>query len=108
SGRGIKWIRWVYYRLPRLFSTLRKERPDYVYESNPAWSTFFTAVFCKLLNIKLIIRIPLDTQLDERYRKDHSLIHIFFMNVGIGLADSILCQNEYQMGLVKKRFPGKK
>lgn len=108
SAKGIKWIRWVYYRLPRLFSSLREERPDYVYESNPAWNTFFTAIFCKILSIKLIIRIPLDAQLDERYRKDHSMIHIFFMNLGIGLADSVLCQNAYQMGLVKKKFPRKK
>lgn len=106
--KGIKWIRWIYYRFPSIYRMLKKERPDYLYESNPSWISFYIGLMCKKLKIKYITRIPLDAQLDLRYRESNSSSHVFFMNKGLDLSSIILCQNDYQMQLVNEKFPGKK
>jgi glycosyltransferase involved in cell wall biosynthesis len=108
SNRGLKWLRWIYYRFPNIYDLLKKEKPDFLYESNPSWISFYMALMCKKLNIKYIARIPLDTQLDHRYRETHSRSHVFFMNKGLKMADIILCQNDYQIQLVHQKFSEKK
>lgn len=106
SSKGLKWLRWIYYRFPDIYQLLKREKPDYLYESNPGWISFYIAWMCEKLKIKYIARIPLDAQLDHRYRETHSRSHIFFMNKGLGMAKIILCQNDYQMQLVNQKFPG--
>ncbi|ERM84323.1 hypothetical protein P872_14860 [Rhodonellum psychrophilum GCM71 = DSM 17998] len=108
SRKGLKWFRWIYYRFPSIYQLLKREKPDFLYESNPSWISFYTAWMCKKLKIKYIARIPLDAQLDHRYRETHSRSHVFFMNKGLGMASIILCQNDYQIQLVQQKFPGKK
>lgn len=106
--RGLRWIRWISYRFPSIYRALKDIQPDYLYQSIPYWESFFISIICKWLKIKYIIRLSNDNQLDERYLERHSKFEYILLKLGIQLSDYVLCQNDYQFGLVKKMFPNKR
>jgi glycosyltransferase involved in cell wall biosynthesis len=108
SKKGIRWIRWVYYRLPTIFRQLKKYRPDYMYESIPSWITLFYALICRRLKIKLILRIANDNMLDDRILITHSKFERFLIYRAFAMADCILPQNEYQYQTLMGMYPQKK
>jgi glycosyltransferase involved in cell wall biosynthesis len=105
--RGVRWLRWLYYRLPYTFRKLRSVKPDYLYLSIPGWTSALFAIICCVLRIRFIQRISNDNQLDKRFRKEYSAVHQFFLYAGLRLSHLILCQNNFQLQVVKKRLPGK-
>ncbi|ARS34132.1 glycosyltransferase family 4 protein [Pontibacter actiniarum] len=107
-GKGVRWLRWVYYRLPHTYKALKQVQPDYLYKGIPSWESFLIGLMCMRLNIKFIQRISNDFLIDRRFLKSHSRLHRFFQNLGFKLSDFILCQNDYQFGVISKKFPGKK
>lgn len=107
SDKGLKKIRWASYRLPKYYKALKKVKPDFLYESVPGWSSYITALFCKMLGIKHVIRISNDNLLDKRLKNTASTSHQFFLFLGLKWSDYILAQNEYQLRKLKKKFPNK-
>jgi glycosyltransferase involved in cell wall biosynthesis len=107
-SKGIKWLRWVYYRIPYLYKTIKKYNPDYVYQSVPDWKSFVMACICRKLKIKYVIRISNDFFLDERFLKHNTRLHQYFMSLGLKMSHYILCQNDYQLQQIEHKFPGKK
>lgn len=105
--KGIRWLRWLYYRIPFTYNQLKAVKPDYLYVSIPAWTSLLIGIVCRLLNIKFIQRISNDNQVDRRFRRNHSAINRFFLMAGFRLSHHILCQNNFQLHGIKKRFPGK-
>ncbi|WP_230981372.1 glycosyltransferase family 4 protein [Echinicola salinicaeni] len=105
ENKGIRWIRWVYYRFPDLYTKIKKAKPDYLYQSVPGWSSFLIGIICKQLGVKYILRISNDYFLDDRFKQIHSPIHGFFMKWGMEMTDIILCQNDYQLDALKKKYP---
>jgi glycosyltransferase involved in cell wall biosynthesis len=101
-------VRWLSYRLPYLYQTLKRNKPDYFYEGIPCWTSFLFGIICRRLKIKYILRISNDCFLDERAYKSRSRLHLFFQRLGMKLSYCILCQNNYQFNIVKKEFPDKK
>ena len=106
QNKGVRWFRWIYYRLPFLYNTIRRIRPDYLYHI-PSWQSFFVGIICHLLGVKYVLRISNDYLLDDRFYKNNSRIHRFFQKMGLLASHCILCQNEYQMQIIRKEFPGK-
>lgn len=106
--KGIRWFRWLYYRLPYIYSKIKETKPDYLYQGVPGWTSFLIGVICYLLGIKYIMRVSNDYLLDDRFYKNYSKTHRFFQKLGFRLSYCILCQNEYQYGIIKKEYPGKK
>jgi glycosyltransferase involved in cell wall biosynthesis len=45
---------------------------------------------------------------DDRFYKNYSKAHRFFQKLGFKLTYSILCQNEYQLNIIKQEYPDKK
>jgi len=107
ESRGIRWLRWIYYRFPHLYKKIKVTRPDYLYQSVPGWTCFLIGIICKRLRVKYILRISNDFFLDDRFQRAHSYIHRFFMRRGMEMTDFILCQNEYQFGILQQQYPGK-
>jgi glycosyltransferase involved in cell wall biosynthesis len=105
--KGIRWLRWVYYRLPYIYKQIKKAKPDYLYQGIPTWTSFVLGAICRQLNIKYVLRISNDYLLDERFYKNYSRTHRFFQRQGIKLSHCVLCQNDYQLGIIKKEFPNK-
>ncbi|GAB3662485.1 hypothetical protein GCM10028791_37550 [Echinicola sediminis] len=107
ESKGIRWLRWLYYRLPFMYRKIKVTRPDYVYQSVPGWTCLLVGMICKKLNIKYILRISNDFFLDDRFHHFNSKAHAYFMKKGIQLTDYILCQNDYQYSMIQKKFPEK-
>jgi glycosyltransferase involved in cell wall biosynthesis len=106
--QGIRWLRWVYYRLPHIYRQIKLAKPDYLYQGIPNWTSFLLGAICLWLKIKFVMRISNDFLIDERFYKSYSGIHRFFQRWGFRLAYAVLCQNEYQYGIIQKEYPGKK
>jgi glycosyltransferase involved in cell wall biosynthesis len=106
--KGIRWLRWLYYRLPHLYREIKKVRPDYLYQGVPGWQSFLVAIICRRLKIKYVQRISNDYLLDDRFHHNHSRTHRFFMRLGLKMAYCILCQNDYQYNIIKRDMPGKR
>lgn len=106
--KGIRWLRWLYYRLPYIYKKIKKAKPDYLYQGIPGWQSFLIGFMCRRLKIKYVLRISNDYLLDDRIYKNYSRMHRFFQKRGIRLADYILCQNDYQFNIVTKEYPDKK
>lgn len=108
ANKGIRWIRWVYYRIPYFFYKLKSNRPDYFVQGIPHWTSFILGLICFLLNIKFIIRVSCDHLIDERFYQFHSRAHKLLLNLGFSFAYAIICQNEYQFNILKIKYPLKK
>lgn len=106
--KGLRWLRWVYYRLPFIYRQIKSVRPDYLYQGIPGWTSFLLALICQQLGIKFVLRISNDFLLDDRFYRNYSRTHRFFQRQGLRMASAILCQNEYQLGIIEKEYPGKK
>jgi glycosyltransferase involved in cell wall biosynthesis len=106
--KGLRWFRWLYYRMPSLYNTIKQSRPDYLYVGVPCWQSFLFAMICRRLKIKYILRISNDNLVDERAYKSRSRIHLYFQQLGMRLSYCIMCQNQYQFDIVRKKFPHKK
>lgn len=107
-NKGIRWIRWIYYRIPYLFHRLRENNPDYLIQGIPHWSSVVWGIMCLLLKIKFIIRVSCDHLIDKRFFQFHNRFHKIFMNIGFSLSFAIICQNEYQYKILKSKYPNKK
>jgi glycosyltransferase involved in cell wall biosynthesis len=107
TEKGVRWLRWVYYRYPRIYKALKKCKPDFLYESIPFWGSFMHSFICRSLGIKHVIRISNDNLLDKRLRNTASKAHQFFLFWGLKTCDVILSQNDYQYQTLRKKFPNK-
>jgi glycosyltransferase involved in cell wall biosynthesis len=106
-NKGIRWLRWFYYRIPFTFKTIKAIKPDYLYVSIPAWPSFLLGIMCRILNIKFIQRISNDNAINSKFLKSNSILEQFLLNQGFRLSHHILCQNNYQLHGIKTRYPDK-
>lgn len=106
--KGIRCVRWLYYRMPYLYKAIRRNKPDYFYESVPCWKSFVFGIICWSLGIKYILRISNDCLVDDRVSKSRSRLQLFFQRLGMKLSYCILCQNNYQFNIISRTFPGKR
>jgi glycosyltransferase involved in cell wall biosynthesis len=107
-SKGVKWLRWFTHRFPDAYRKIKNANPDYVYESIPNWGSYFLGSICRLLKIKYVLRVSNDSFLDDRVLKSYSKFDRYFLMKGLGNADIILCQNDYQYSVIRKNFPGKR
>lgn len=106
--KGIRGLRWIYYRIPYLYQKLRDTKPDYLVQGIPDWTSFILGILCSLLRVKFVIRVSSDHLIDERILRFSTLTHRLLMNLGFLLSDAIICQNEYQYKIIQKKYPLKK
>lgn len=107
SRKGIRWLRWFYYRLPYTYKKIKAVNPGYFYLGIPGWTSLPVGLICRLLKIKLVHRLSNDNLLDERFYRKHSWVHRLCMYWGLRLSAHILCQNNYQFNTIKTKFPDK-
>lgn len=106
--KGVRWLRWAYYRFPYIYRKVKQVKPDYLYQGIPGWTSFLLALICRQLNIKYVLRISSDVVLDDNfYYKNPSKVQMLFQRAGLRLSYCILCQNEHQLSIIKKAFPNK-
>jgi glycosyltransferase involved in cell wall biosynthesis len=106
--KGIRWLRWAYYRFPYLYKQIKQVRPDYLYQGIPGWASFLVGLICYWLKIKYVLRISNDFLVDDRFYQSYSRTHRLFQSWGFRLTYAILCQNDYQLSIIKREYPHKK
>lgn len=104
ESKGIRKIRWFYYRFPILLYSILMYRPDVIYQSCYGKNTFFAALISKLIGAKFIYRVANDIEADIRIKNKLSNFDFFVYKLGIKLASKVICQNEYQLEGFKKEY----
>jgi len=103
-----KRLTWFTHRFPSIYRALKNCQCDYLYISLPRWDTFYIGLMCKVLKVKLIIRIASDILVDDRILLDQSTMAKYYISLAYLNSDFILTQNEYQYNSLKKRFRNNK
>ncbi|MBS9525038.1 glycosyltransferase [Litoribacter alkaliphilus] len=106
--KGMRWIRWVSYRIPFIHDQIREYNPDFLYQGVPGWQSMVLALICKKLGIKFLMRISSDAMVDDRFLRKYSKPHQIVVQNAFNLADCIICQNEYQFGQMQEKYPNNK
>ena len=116
--KGVKIIRWLYYRIPRIIKIMKNNRPEIIIQECAGVNTFLYAIMAKIMNAKFVYLIANDMEVDGRileklnsrdwsfsYYKDYITSNIIVMMYKIGLLMSsvIICQNKYQHSFIKKK-----
>jgi glycosyltransferase involved in cell wall biosynthesis len=99
---GIAKLRWLYYRIPRLMSSIKKYNPDFIYNVVPSRISIILFFICKILKIKLIVRVSNDILVDERIKTKYSSLLSFLLRIIYKKTDFVICQNDYQYNELKK------
>ncbi len=105
--RGIRKLRFVYSRLPSLYAAARSYRPDVVLQSCSAMETGVMALIAQALGVPFVHRIASDPDTDGRYVSYLDFRCRTGFRYGLRKADFVICQNSYQLGEIRKRYPGK-
>ena len=104
---GLRWLRWIYYRIPFLYNSIKKTKPVFIIQGVPDWTTCIYAVISKILNKHFIIRVACDCFVDDRIYIYHSRLSKVLMYIGFSLSDTIMCQNNYQLKNLTEKYPEK-
>jgi glycosyltransferase involved in cell wall biosynthesis len=107
-NKGLPMLRWLYYRIPNLFNKIRQYKPDVFISKSPGHMLGITAIICKLLKVKLVYMVTSDIMVDGIWQKKTNLSNRIFHRIGLLFANSIFCQNDYQLKQVNLKYSDKK
>ena len=106
--KGIKKIGWIYYKLPKLYKTVKIFNPDVIIQGCASINSGFFALISKILKIPFIYMAANDIDSDDRYKYRLNIQEQIGFRYGLKHCDGIICQNIYQYDQFKKQFPHKK
>tara|TARA_Y100001970_G_scaffold168897_1_gene206538 strand:+ start:16212 stop:17327 length:1116 start_codon:yes stop_codon:yes gene_type:complete len=108
QNAGIPKLRWLYYRIPKLFFSIRKSKAKYIIQQNASLLSGVLAFICMLQRKKFIYRVGSD--IDSTYKVKNKLSGLSYYSYIYSLhkANLLICQNEFQKENLSKRFPNKK
>ena len=101
SKKGVRKLRTLYYRIPKIISAIKKFQPGYIYQACAGFETGLAAIISFLFGIPFIYRVANDTDVDGRYKRNLSFYQIKMYEFGLHRADYVLCQNSYQFDKLK-------
>lgn len=105
--KGVPKLRWIYYRLPSILSSVKKFNPDVIFQESATGYTGIFGIIAKILGKKFLFRPASDKDVDERIRDKLSVSELFFFKLGYKLASFYCCQNNYQLAKIKERYNNK-
>lgn len=103
-SKGIKKIRWFYYRLPRLIKAIKDFAPDVIIQECAGFETGIMCFIANLLNIPFMYRVANDMDTDERLKTRLNLRQRIFFKYALRHSDAILCQNNYQYQNLRLKY----
>ncbi|MGY6275975.1 glycosyltransferase family 4 protein [Methylomonas sp. MgM2] len=104
--KGIKYIKYIYYIMPKLFFCIKRLKPDIFIQGCASLDTGLISLICKLLNVPFLYRVVSDLDVEEQNRslKRYELVSF---HLGLKFACGYICQNQYQYDTLSKRYPSK-
>lgn len=107
-SRGrIPGLAYVWQFLPGLLGAARRFRPDVVIQAVAGMNTGLMAMVARLLRRPFVYRCANDIDVDNRYRSRLGPAARVAFAWGFARADGYVAQNGYQLGEIRRRFPGK-
>ena len=105
--KGIRILRYLYYRAPRIILMLYRSKSEYIYCGIPGHFTGLLALITKALKKKFILRISSNFFCDAGYIKRSDWVRYILFKIGFILADYIICQNSFQYNALINKYPEK-
>ncbi len=105
--KGVRMLRFFYYRFPALYRAVKKYQPDFLFHKGSDSPTGVVAFIGQLLNIPFVLMAASDKDADDRYKEVHPLIPQWLYRYGMKKARLIVCQNKYQLQGFRQQFPHK-
>ncbi|MFW5879377.1 MAG: glycosyltransferase family 4 protein [bacterium] len=105
--KGIRILRYLYYRTPRIILSLYRSKASHIYCGIPGHTSGLLAIISKVLRKKFILRISNDYLVDNRYKSNVDWFRYIFYKIGFILSEYIICQNSYQHTVLTKKYPYK-
>jgi len=107
NSRGIKVLRWLYYRIPSIYKKIKQYQPEIIIQAKASFISGVLALLCKILKITFIYRVANDIETDGRLILKTSSIDSKIFTHSLKYASAIICQNQYQKQQLMQLFPRK-
>lgn len=105
--KGLRILRWIYYRLPALYKSIRNYKPDVIFQECACFNTGIMALIARMLNVPFIYRVANDVDVDERLSNRLSFPEMILFKYGLFSSNAILCQNNYQYYNLRSKYLNK-
>lgn len=96
KAKGIKYLRWAFYRIPVLFLSIQKYKPDVLFQKSFGWITLVLLIISRLLKIKFVYLVSSDIETISIVKKDKNFVALLFSVFCLNHSDIIICQNKLQ------------
>lgn len=79
---GLKYFRWVYYRIPKLLSTIKIYNTDFLIQRCAGFDTDILGIISKLLKIPFVYMVANDIDVGKKINTILSFQSRIFYNIG--------------------------
>lgn len=107
-ARGIRKLRLFNYFVPAMLKAARAFHPDIVFQSCAGLDTGLMAFVARRLRVPFVHRVASDADTDDRCAERLSRRDFWIYNQGLKSAQLLICQNNYQYGQLRNRYPRKR
>tara|TARA_Y100000768_G_scaffold388696_1_gene386264 strand:+ start:1793 stop:2902 length:1110 start_codon:yes stop_codon:yes gene_type:complete len=104
---GIPVLRWMYYRVPKLYTSIRKSKADFVVQQNASLLSGIVAIICLIQKKKFIYRVGSDIDATRDVKSKLKGLSLISFKIALYFSKLLICQNEFQFEKLKSRFPSK-
>lgn len=102
---GVRVLKYLYSRAPALLVAARRFKPDAILQSTRSVFTFMMSMIAWRMGVPFVYRIASDADVDSRQAYEKKSYEQLAFRLGIRRADLLVCQNAYQIGQTKRRWP---
>ena len=106
--KGLKIAKYFYSYIPKLIATAREFKPTHIVQGCSGLHVGILAYVASKVGAKFIYRVANDFDADEGFKEYLNLYQSIAYQWGLKKSDAIICQNDYQMMHMRKRFPSKR
>lgn len=107
-SRGIRILKHFYSYVPTLLECSRQFAPDVIVQSTKGLDAGIMAWIAGRLQVPFVHSIASDIDADGRYAAELPAYATAAYRYGLRRSDLIVCQNEYQLGQLRQRYPDKR
>lgn len=107
-SKGIRVLKYFYLYIPKLIKGAKKFTPDVIIQACAGVNTGIMAFVAKTCGVPFVYRVANDMDVDGRCETRLMGYERWAYYYGLGKADAIVCQNDYQVNCLKEKYPEKK
>ena len=106
-AKGIKVFKYFYYYIPSIYKKAAEYKPDVIIQACAGINTGIMCLIAKALKIPFLYRVANDMDTDHRYKDRLKGYEQIAYSYGLKKSRAVLCQNNYQLNQIRKKYPEK-